>query len=403
MFYLLPPTGTPITLSDIYRIIVTRISRGTESGILEDQVKRSTGAEYCFLINSGRAALTILLESLHKEEKEKSEVIMPAYTCFTVAAAVARSGLKIRLADIDPLTLDYNYEKLQAQTFDKTQAIIGCNLFGVLNDWDRLRSIARRENVFLIDDAAQSMGAAYRGKVSGTLGDAGFYSLGRGKNLSTVSGGILITDDDKIASNMAGSLKGARKTGIIYDIKMLLNIGLYSLLLHPRLYWVPDKLPFLKLGQTFFDENFIIGELSDFQQCAGAVLFPKLGDINIIRSRNARIVCERILQDTGFSIPGYSADKFPIYLRLPVLARNSGERDNVIAALNRAGVKSSAMYPSTIRRIKGIEKYLSNMDDDFEGAQAVVERLFTLPTHHFVKDRDVDKIMDCLKAHGGRQ
>ena len=82
-----------------------------------------------------------------------------------------------------------------------------------------------------------------------------------------------------------------------------------------------------------------------------------------------------------------------------VLSRNSRERDKIIAALKQAGIKSSAMYPSTIRRIEGIERYLANPEDDFEGAQTVVDQLFTLPTHHYVKKSDINKIIGCLMGN----
>ena len=399
MFYLVPPTGTSITPADINRIIKSWISSDSQSKIFDDLVKKHADAKYCFMLNSGRTALVFILNSFSRSGNKKNEVIMPAYTCFSVAAAVARSGLKIRLVDIDPLTLDYNYEILLTQNFDNVLAIIGCNLFGILSDWNRLKSIAIKNNVYLIDDAAQSMGTSFQGRVSGSLCDVGFYSLGRGKNLSTVSGGIVITDNEHLASNIYKNIEDLSKPGLISNMKMLLNIILYSIFLNPKLYWLPDKMPFLKLGQTVFDEHFIIGNLSDLQKCAGIVLFPKLDNINAIRSKNARAICEGILADARFRIPGYSTDRFPIYLRIPVLARNSHERDKTIAALKKVGIKSSSMYPTTIRRIEGIERYLSNPEDDFEGAQAVVDRLFTLPTHHYVKDSDIKKIIDCLKEN----
>jgi len=396
MFYLVPPSGTPITLADIYRIVKVRISSDSQSNIFEDLVKKHAGARYCFFFNSGRTALFFILNALSQLNNKRREVIIPAYTCFSVASAIARSGLKIRLVDIDPLTMDYDYEKLQRQNFDNVLAIIGCNLFGVLNDWNNLVSIAKENSVYLIDDAAQSLGTLFQARASGNLGDAGFYSLDRGKNLSTISGGILITDNEQIASNIHESMKDMVKTNFLFDMKMLLNIVLYSFFLHPGLYWLPDKMPFLKLGQTVFDENFDMGNLSDLQRCAGAVLFPRLYNNNAIRSKNGRAICEGVLNDSRFRIPGYSPDRSPIYLRLPVLARNKHERDMTITSLKQAGIMSSAMYPSTIDQIDGIEKYLANPGDDFKGAQTVVDRLFTLPTHHYVKKSDIDKIIDCL-------
>jgi len=396
MPYLVPPTGTSITAGDILRITSMWIGAGTSSEIFKEQVKKYTGAKYCFLLNSGRAALEAILQSLKDSDKNKTDVIIPAYTCFSVAAAIARSGLKIRPVDIDPLTLDYNYEKLRGQNFGKVLAIIGCNLFGILSDWDELGAIANREKVYLIDDAAQSLGSFYGGKVSGSLGDAGFYSLGRGKNLSVISGGVLITDDERIALKIIDKIKNIRDAGIIYNLKALVEMIAYSVFLQPKLYWLPDKMPFLKLGQTVFDEHFISGNLSKIQKCAGTVLFPGLRKINEIRSRNAEAISLGISENDRYQVPGYRAESFPIYLRLPVLAESRKARDKLIVSLQRAGIKSSFMYPSTIRNIEGIDKYLAGREDDFEGAEAVVERLFTLPTHHYVKENDIGRMIGCL-------
>jgi len=396
MFYLVPPTGTAITAGDILRLTSMWIGVGSPSEMFERQIKNYSGAKYCYLFNSGRAALETILNSVKDDNKDKTEVVIPAYTCFSVAAAIAKSGLRIRPVDIDPLTLDYDYEKLRVQNFDNVLAVIGCNLFGILSDWDELESIAKRENIYLIDDAAQSLGSSYKGRTSGSLGDAGFYSLGRGKNLSVISGGVLVTDDERIALKIIDKVSSIGDAGIIYNIKALAEITAYSAFLRPRLYWLPDKMPFLKLGQTVFNEHFTSGNLSKIQKCAGAVLFPGLEKINLIRSRKAKIICEAILGDNRYQVPGYGAENSPIYLRLPVLAENRNARDRLIDSLQQAGIKSSSMYPSTIRKIEGIDKYLADREDDFEGAEAVVDRLFTLPTHHYVNIGDIERMIDCL-------
>lgn len=400
MFYLVPPAGTPITFSDIFHIIKIRLSSDSMPDVFESMIKNQFKAKHCFLYNSGRSALTSTLRSLRKlAGNKKIEVVIPAYTCFSVAAAIARSGLKIRLVDIDPHTLDYDYEKLQSLNFNNVLAIIGCNLFGILSDWNNLKNLAIEKKVYLIDDAAQSMGSQFQKKNSGSLGDVGFFSLGRGKNLSTVSGGVLLTDNDDIAMHLYNETRELKKDRGFVEIKSLLNIILYALLLNPRLYWLPDNMPFLKLGQTIFDVNFDISGLSYIQKCAGVIIFPKLENINAVRLKNAKAICDGLLKDDRYNIPGYSPDNCPSYLRLPVLAQNNQDREKSISSLNRAGIKSSAMYPSSIRQIAGIENYLASSEDDFKGAQTVVDQLFTLPTNHFVKNNDIDKIVNCLMGN----
>ena len=132
------------------------------------------------------------------------------------------------------------------------------------------------------------------------------------------------------------------------------------------------------------------------QACAGAVLIDRLASINERRAQNSRLLAEGLLTCEGYEIPGFSPDHCPTYLRLPVLCPDRYSRDGAIGVLNRIGVVASPMYPSTIRRIDGIEPYLAAPDDDFPGAQAVVERLLSLPTHPYVGHKDIRRMIACL-------
>ena len=167
-------------------------------------------------------------------------------------------------------------------------------------------------------------------------------------------------------------------------------------MLRPRLYWLPAALPFLKLGETVYDENFTITGLSHIQIAAGSVLFHKLKEFNRKREENARLIAESIADDGRYIIPGYTTEHCPAYLRLPVLAENRAERDRVMKLLKKNNISTSTMYPDIIRNISIIESRLASDDRAFPGARQVVERLFTLPTHPYVRKRDIVKIRECL-------
>jgi len=397
MFRLIPPAGTPISFRDIIQAINLRLHKGNCSELLENAVKYYTNAKHCYFFNSGRTALVFILKALSKQtDTARNEVVIPAYTCFSVPAAIARSGLKIRLMDIDPMTMDYNYDKLFNIDFTKVLAVIAGSLFGIISDWQKLWSIARDKGVFLIDDAAQSMGSSYEGKPSGILGDVGFCSLGRGKNLSTYSGGILLTNDDKIADSIKEEMLNLRKCSYSCEMNSLILIFLYSLLLKPWLYWIPDIIPFLGLGKTIFDMNFHLDKLTDIQACLGNNLYSKLNDFNQKRIDNSKKLTEGILKLERYKIPGYFDTRCPIYLRFPLLASNKSKRDEVIDSLRRIGISASSMYPSTIRQIPGIDKHLTSPESDFPGAQIVVDRLLALPTHSYISDKDIHKMISCL-------
>ena len=95
---------------------------------------------------------------------------------------------------------DYDYQKLSGIDFTKVLCIVSSNLYGIPDHLVRLEQIASEHGIFLIDDAAQCMGGRVDGKFSGTFGDAGLYSLGMGKNITSIEGGIIVTNSDDMAS-----------------------------------------------------------------------------------------------------------------------------------------------------------------------------------------------------------
>lgn len=397
MFYLIPPAGTPISFYDILKITRLWLRSKSCTEMFEEKIRNHTGLRYCHFFNSGRTAQVFILKALSElAGSSKDEVVIPAYTCFSVGAAIAKSGLKIRLVDIDPLTMDYNYERLFSLDFTRVLAVVACNLFGILSSWEKLWSIAHQKDIFLIDDAAQSMGTLFKDRPSGSLGDVGFYSLNRGKNLSTYSGGILLTNNDKISARIQEDVKNLDRFNLSNEIKVFIKMTLYSWFLNPKLYWLPSVIPFLGLGKTVFNETFRLGHLTRFQKCAGAILWNNLKSLNTTRTKNSRKLAEGLLRSERFRIPGYDAASCPAYLRLPVLTQNKAERDQAITALRQQRIVASTMYPSTIRQIAGIEKYLASTTKDFPGAQEVAEKLLTLPTHAYLRENDIQKIIFCL-------
>ncbi|MEW6050253.1 MAG: DegT/DnrJ/EryC1/StrS family aminotransferase [Candidatus Zixiibacteriota bacterium] len=395
-FYLLPPSGTPITLDELAHALWSRATSGSPD-LFGQKLVSLTGALSIHLVNSGRTAQYLLMKGMADiAGHQRNEVVMPAYTCFSVAASVTRAGLKIRLVDIDPLTMDYRYDELETIDFSNVLAITACNLFGIVSNWERLLSIGRTKNVFLIDDAAQSLGASHAGRISGTFGDGGFYSLDRGKNLSTYAGGVIVTSDQRLGEYLDSAIKAFPSPGVITGLALLVKLLLYKLFLHPRFYWFPNLLPFLGLGETEYNPDFPIAKLSRLQQSLGALVIDRLSSLTQTRRDNARKLAEPILATGRFQIAGYSETDCPAYLRLPVLAPDSTTRDRMVMSLRHAGVMSSTMYPSTIAAIPELRSLLVNPEAPFPGAARVVACLFTLPTHPYVRDKDVARIVSCL-------
>jgi dTDP-4-amino-4,6-dideoxygalactose transaminase len=108
----LPPAASPIYFRDIISGLKGLIRRHRELNRFEAELKQYFGVRHCFLVSSGKAALTLILQALRNIHPDRDEVLIPAFTCYSVPSAIARAGLKVRLCDIDPNTLDFNFDRL---------------------------------------------------------------------------------------------------------------------------------------------------------------------------------------------------------------------------------------------------------------------------------------------------
>jgi dTDP-4-amino-4,6-dideoxygalactose transaminase len=267
--------------------------------------------------------------------------------------------------------------------------VVPNHLFGIPSDLDRILRLCRSRGAYLVEDAAQAMGGSYHGRKLGTVGDVGFFSLGRGKNVTCGSGGVIVTNSDAIAEAVASQWAAAERAGAIETIVAFLQIVVMTVFLRPALYWIPAGLPFLKLGETRYDPDFPIRKLSNVE---GALL-------GTWRMRLERSNCKRA--ETGAFYrrqlqPGDDAPRdAPLaYLRFPILASSRQERDRLFAQARAEGLGLSVMYPASINRIEAIQERFAGRR--FPVAEAVAERLLTLPTHGYVSARDRSRIGDLL-------
>ncbi|HXW68969.1 MAG TPA: aminotransferase class I/II-fold pyridoxal phosphate-dependent enzyme, partial [Dissulfurispiraceae bacterium] len=199
----IPPAAAPVDLLSLLSGLMGVVYGTGYLKRLENEIKDYFKVNHVFLFSSGKAALAIALRALKTIAPGKDEVIIPAYTCYSVPSAIIRAGLKIAPCDLDPSCLDFDYDQLEKTINDKTLCIVPTHLFGIPADMDRVRRICRRRSIFILEDAAQAMGGTYKQKRLGTIGDLGLFSLGRGKNVTCGSGGILVTNSDRIASFIA--------------------------------------------------------------------------------------------------------------------------------------------------------------------------------------------------------
>jgi L-glutamine:2-deoxy-scyllo-inosose/3-amino-2,3-dideoxy-scyllo-inosose aminotransferase len=158
-----------------------------------DRFARYNNARFCVPVMNGSMALVMALEAL--DIGFGDEVIVPALSWVATATAVLQVNAFPVMIDVDPETYCMDPELIEAKITGKTRAIIPVHLYGCMADMDRIKSVADRHNLFVIEDCAQTHGSVWKGKKAGTIGHIGAFSFEQSKVLTSGEGGCVVTDD----------------------------------------------------------------------------------------------------------------------------------------------------------------------------------------------------------------
>lgn len=161
------------------------------------------GSRHAVMVNSGSSANLLMVAALFYVKEQPlqpgDEVIVPAVSWSTTYYPLHQYGLKLKFVDIDLQTLNYDLEQLDAAVTPQTRLIMAVNLLGNPNDFNRIRAIAARVGARLIEDNCESMGAEFEGRKAGTFGVMGSFSSFFSHHISTMEGGLVVTDDEELA------------------------------------------------------------------------------------------------------------------------------------------------------------------------------------------------------------
>ncbi|MDZ7697293.1 MAG: DegT/DnrJ/EryC1/StrS family aminotransferase [Deltaproteobacteria bacterium] len=356
----------------------------------ETELKDYFDVKYCFLVSSGKAALTLILNALKNLYPDKDQVIIPAFTCYSVPSAIVRAGLKIELCDMDTEKLDFDFGQLSKTINNSLLCIIPAHLFGMPSDIDHLRSILGDNEAVVVEDAAQAMGGKWEGEKLGTFGDVSFFSLGRGKAISTVEGGVILTNRDDIAQNISALLNDASPYHTLEILRLMIEAVSLTLLMRPSLFWFPKALPCLNLGETIYDPNFKIRKMSPFQAGMAKSWKKKISKFQNRRSRNAKAWVNLLKSLKTNELSAVDAYPDSDLIRFPVNVDDPSLRKAILKQSEIKGLGIMPTYPDTINGIEELRNMFAGQE--FPVAKKYSQQLITLPVHPFVKKTDIMKI-----------
>lgn len=359
------------------------------------------------LVSSGTAALALALRSL-ADPSEQQEVLIPAYSCPSVASAVVRSGMKPVLCDIDPEGFKMSRQSIEALINEKTAAVIGVHLFGIAQDVAALKQLAHTRQIAFIEDACQAFGNtlpdaggvsdgkdpyAVARKYLGGFGDIGVLSFGRGKPLNLMAGGAVLVNNFKYEDPVRRQYESLPPPGrVAGGFAHFLELMLYSLFFHPRMYWIPDGLPWLKLGETVFDDTFTVKKASPWLTGLASFIRPFSEQDRRHRLEVSEIYRQHLepVRSLFLFMPRQQDGKQAL-LRFPLVFKNRLQRDRILAELKENGLGATRMYPVVLSQQEGLAGFFDR-EKTYPGAGRVSEGILTLPLHSFVSFRDAGKI-----------
>ena len=332
-----------------------RFILGPEVRELEEQLAARVGARHCIGCASGTDALLLALMALGIGRDD--EVITAPFTFFATGEMITLLGARPVFVDIDPITYNLDPALIEGAMTGRTRAILPVSLYGQPAEMDAINEIAARHNLVVIEDAAQSFGALYRGRRSGNLSTIGCTSFFPSKPLGCYGdGGACFTNDDGLAAAM-GELR---------------NHGQSARYMHTR------------IG--------INGRLDTLQ---AAVLLAKLEVFDEeLAARNAAAQRYTGLLGDAVQTPRVLGDRTSAWAQYTVEVE---DRAGVEAALRGAGIPTAVHYPMPLH-LQPVYAEMGLGRGTFPHAERAAERVLSLPMHAYLEPSQIERVAEAVRA-----
>ena len=375
-----PPALSPVSPAALLAGFAAAVGRSRGGNqVVTDELKRRYQATDVLLTDSGTSALVIALQSL---VPPGGTVAYPAYACIDLTAAAVRARVRVRLYDLDPLTLSPDMDSLRKTIERGVDAVLVAHLYGYPADVTAVIALAAERGIPVIEDAAQAAGGSLRGLRLGGLADVSILSFGRGKGTTAGSGGALLSRRPDGAGGTL-STAGMRLGGGSRGAHEIVALSAQWLLARSELYRFPASLPALKLGEMTFRAATEPRSIS----AAAAAILPialRMEERELSHRRQRAKELIPLLRQTSGSllpircVPGGEAG----FLRLAFLDTIGGTRPNESIGVMRG-------YPLTLDQHEQLAPILAAGEKAGRGAQRLRDRLLTAPTHSRVTATDV--------------
>lgn len=342
------------------------IARGPEVAAFEKEFAEYCGAAAAVATTSGTTALQLALLALGIGEGD--EVITTPFSFIASSNSILYTGAKPVFCDIDPVSFNIDPTKIEDRITDKTKAIMPVHLYGQPADMDEILAIAKKHNLFVIEDACQAHGAVYKGRLTGSLGDAAAFSFYPTKNMGVGEGGMATFRDPEVA----------KKAMLIHAHGM-----------EPRYYHH-------MLGYNF--------RMTDIAAAIGREQLKKLDGFNAARRRNAEYLLGHI-NNPKVTLPVTLADRDHVYHQFTIKIANPDpekfdilDRDRAVEKLTEMGIGTGIHYPLCINEQEYYTLGLGYRPTYTQEAVKVARTVVSIPVHPSLTEDDLKAIAEAVNS-----
>jgi len=379
----IPSSGTPIFFSEI----IKSLFMGGEEDFAR-ALRRYFRIADVFVTGNGTCALYLILKALTRLYPEKKTVILPAYTAPVLKLPCDKAGLTIALCDITLEDYGYDFKNLSGIIDNEVLCIVSVELFGIPPDVAGMKKF----KVPIIDDAAQAMGSFYNGKMAGTMGAAGIVSFHRGKNLSTYSGGGLLSCSAELTEVIAKEVSLLPHPPWKTEILSFMKVLAISHLINPSLYAILE--PFVRpLKSRTLHHSFACNAQTRFQQRLGTILLQRAGGIMRKRIENGDMLYRGLKETAGIHLHHKRKGVTIAYNQFPIIFEDPTKVEKIQRTLWKEGIETTRQY------LKPLHHYfnLGYEVGEFPVARKVAQGLLLFPTHYCVGEKDIERGIDIIR------
>ncbi|WP_297897462.1 DegT/DnrJ/EryC1/StrS family aminotransferase [Methanobrevibacter sp.] len=372
-------------INAINRVILSnKFTIGPEVEKFEQEFSSYFGTKYGIMVNSGSSANLIAISSLILSEDYDlnfgDEVIVPAVSWATTYTVLHQCGLKLRFVDIDIDTLNIDLDKLEKAINHKTKAVFAVNLLGNPNDFNRLKKICIKNELILIEDNCESMGAKYNKQFTGTFGAVGTFSTFFSHHMNTMEGGMVLTND----SNLRDIMISIRSHGWTRNINE------------------KSKL-FVKKEKFYEMFNFILPGYNlrpiEIEAAVGREQLKKLSNFIYNRERNGEYFLELFSNQKKIKIQKNIGKNS--YFGFSMIFENKEVRDTVVELFSAENIECRPIVAGNFAKNSVIKYFDYTIYGNLKNSDIVHDCGLFIGNHHFDSTKKIKEIYNYLENRLG--